>query len=101
MIVTVFRSRLRDDRRDEYFRMADRMSQAARGMPGYLSHKTFTADDGERVTIVEFESAETHRAWAEHAGHRAAQTLGRERFYREYRIQVCEVQHASAFTLDD
>ena len=97
MIVTVFRSRLRPEHTDEYAKAADAMSSAAMKMPGYISHKGFTAEDGERVTIVEFESIETHRAWAEHAGHRATQKLGRERFYSEYSIQVCEVLRSGKF----
>ena len=97
MIVTVFRSRLRADNVEAYKRMAAKMSDAARTMPGYISHKTFTADDGERVNIVEFESEETHRAWAEHVGHGAAQQIGRQQFYSEYRIQICEVQRTRTF----
>ena len=55
MIVTVFRSRLRPGVRDEYVALVDRMTAIAATMPGYISHKGFFADDGERVTIVEFE----------------------------------------------
>lgn len=99
MIVTVFRSRLRPEHADEYFAMAARMSELAREMPGYISHKIFIAPDGERVTIVEFENAETHRAWATHAAHVGAQQVGRERFYAEYSIQVCEVLRSTRFSL--
>ena len=58
MIVTVFRSRLRPGVRDEYVALVDRMAAIAATMPGYVSHKGFFADDGERVTIVEFEHEE-------------------------------------------
>ena len=58
MIVTVFRSKLLPGFKDEYVAMVDRMNQLARTIPGYISHKGFWADDGERVTIVEFEHAE-------------------------------------------
>ena len=51
MIVTVFRSRLNPDVGEEYTEMAVRMSELAKTMPGYISHKSFTAEDGERVTI--------------------------------------------------
>ncbi len=37
------------------------MSALARTMPGYISHKCFLAEDGERVTIVEFESEVAQR----------------------------------------
>ncbi|MDE2362229.1 MAG: antibiotic biosynthesis monooxygenase [Hyphomicrobiales bacterium] len=95
MIVTVFRSRLKPEAHDDYYPMAERMSELARKMPGYVSHKVFTADDGERVTIVEFADEESHRAWAQHPEHRAAQATGRRDFYSEYKLQVCEVKRES------
>jgi len=42
MIVTVFRSRLNPDVGEEYTEMAVRMSELAKTMPGYISHKSFT-----------------------------------------------------------
>ena len=68
MIVTVFRSRLRPELGDEYAALADRMSELARTMPGYVSEKNFVAEDGERVTIVEFENEEGLRAWRTNPG---------------------------------
>jgi heme-degrading monooxygenase HmoA len=58
MLITVFRSRLKPGLRDEYGAAVDRMSELAQTMPGYISHKTFHAEDGERCTIVEFEHEE-------------------------------------------
>ena len=66
-------------------------------MPGYISHKGFVAEDGERVTIVEFASEEAHRAWAAQRDHVEAKKKGRASFYSEYRIQVCTVLRESAF----
>jgi heme-degrading monooxygenase HmoA len=63
-------------------------------MPGFISIKTFDAADGERVSIVEFESEETHNAWRKHPEHLEAQLLGRKRFYSEFQIQVCKVERA-------
>jgi heme-degrading monooxygenase HmoA len=97
MIVTVFRSRLMPNVREEYLVLAQRMNEIARTMPGYISHKGFFADDGERVTIVEFENEEGMRAWRMHPEHRAAQKKARESFYAEYSVQVCEVLRDSAF----
>ena len=97
MIVTIFRSRLRPEHAAEYAPVAARMDALARTMPGFLSVKIFTAADGERVTIVEFEDEVTQRAWREHPEHREAQRLGRERFYETFRIQVCHVERAHDF----
>jgi len=97
MIVTVFRSRLREDGRDEYMSVAPRMSELARSMPGYRSHKVFVAEDGERVTIVEFDDEESQRRWSQQAEHAAAKRRGREAFYAEYSLQVCSVIRESRF----
>lgn len=96
MIITVFRSRLNPSTQEEYARWAARMSELAREVPGYVSHKGFTAADGERVTIVEFATEEGMRAWATHPEHVAAKRLGRESFFSEYRVQICEVRRDSA-----
>ena len=101
MIVTVFRSRLMPGFKDEYVALVDRMQQLAKATPGYISHKGFFADDGERVTIVEFESEEGMRAWRMNPEHRAAQRKAREIYYSEYHIQVCEVVRQNSFKLDE
>ena len=98
MIVTVFRSRLHPDNTQEYYETAKRMSEIARSMPGYVSHKAFTAEDGERVTVVEFADEASQRGWATEVRHLEAKKRGREAFYQEYKLQVCEVKYEHAFT---
>ena len=97
MILTVFRSRLRDEGRTAYMEVASRMSALAKGMPGYVAHKSFIAEDGERITIVEFADEASQRQWATHAEHAAAKKRGRAEFYAEYSLQVCEVVRESKF----
>ena len=97
MIVTVFRSRLMPDLREQYVALVDRMVELASAMPGYISHKGFFAEDGERCTIVEFESEETQRAWRMHPEHRDAQRQGREIYYESYSLQICDVKRQSKF----
>jgi heme-degrading monooxygenase HmoA len=97
MIVTVFRSRLKPENTQDYLDTARRMGQLAVTMPGYLSHKVFTAEDGERVTIVEFADEESQRAWAREEQHVGAKKRGRAEFYKEYKLQVCTVVRESKF----
>ena len=97
MIAIVFRSRLRPELGDEYAALADRMSELARTMPGYVSEKNFVAEDGERVTIVEFENEEGLRAWRTNPEHLAAQRLARQKYYTEYHVQVCTLDRESKF----
>jgi heme-degrading monooxygenase HmoA len=97
MIVTVFRSRLMPGLQDEYVALVERMQEIARGIPGYISHKGYTAEDGERVTIVEFEHEEGQRAWRTHPEHIAAQKQGRLKYYEMYDIKVCNVLYDAHF----
>ena len=98
MIVTIFRNRLKAENVEEYYRWAARMSELAQTMPGYVSHKGFTAEDGERVTIVEFADEASQRGWATELRHMEAQRKGRAEFYSEYKLQVCSVIRETAFT---
>jgi heme-degrading monooxygenase HmoA len=97
MIVTVFRSRLMPGLQDEYVALVERMRDIAVTIPGYISHKGFWAEDGERVTIVEFEHEEGQRAWRTHPEHIEAQRQGRIKYYENYDIQVCNVMHEAHF----
>ena len=96
-VVTVFRNRLRSDA-DAYADHAARMSALARTMPGYVEHKTFTAEDGERVTLVTFADRPSHDAWGRHPEHREAQRAGVRDYYEEYSISVGAVDRASSWT---
>jgi len=97
MVVTIFRNRHKPGIYDTYLKVAKQMGELAVTMPGYISHKTFTADDGERVTIVEFENEEGQKVWSTNARHVAAKAQGRADFYTEYRLQVCQVLRDHAF----
>lgn len=76
---------------------ATRMSELAKAMPGYISHKTFIAQDGERCTIAEFDTEEHVRAWSAHPEHVEAKKKGRSSFYSEYDIKVCTMQRSHTF----
>jgi len=75
-IVTVLRSRLRPEAAAlGYHELAERMEHRARAIPGLLDFKTFTADGGERVSIVVFDNIDHHNRWREDPEHRAARSL--------------------------
>ncbi len=101
MLVIVFRSRLKPGIRDEYVALVAEMDKLARTMPGYISHKGFFADDGERVTIVEFEHEEGLKAWRTNPRHIAAQKLARQKYYTEYHVQVCKLDRESKFVAQE
>ena len=90
-VITIFRSRLKPEAEAEYGPAAVEMDALVRRQPGFVDAKTFTSEDGERVTVVTFADRESHDAWAAHPDHRTVQRLGRDRFYAEYSIQVGDV----------
>ena len=87
MIIALSRTQLRDDAPlSEYAETAQKMKETVSSMPGYVSHKTLFAEDGERVTIYKFESEEDLDSWHKHAEHVETQKRGREAFYQSYYI---------------
>ena len=100
MIVSLIRSRLKPEARAEYIVAVRRLSELARTMPGYISHKGFIADDGEQVTVVEFAHEDGLNTWRRNLEHVAAKKLGRQKFYLEYRVQICALVSESTFKAD-
>jgi heme-degrading monooxygenase HmoA len=98
MMVIVFRARRTSEGvGEEYKHWFTRMNELACKMPGYISHKAYIADDGERLTLFEWESAGTLNAWATHPEHVGVKELGRRKFYTEYHAQICELVRESKF----
>ena len=97
MVVVVFRSRLRPGVDQDIQQMDERMAALAATMPGFVSYRQYASADGEGVAVVEFESHETAAAWRAHPEHREAQRLGRERWFSEYRITVCDAVRDYSF----
>ena len=97
MIIAVFRSRVRAEQMEEYLARAGEMDKLARAMPGFISVKDFMAEDGEAVSIHEWESAPQLAAWREHPEHKRIQQMGRDKFYDEYTLYVCDNPRQSRF----
>jgi heme-degrading monooxygenase HmoA len=99
-VLTVFRSRLRPDAH-AYPHVAERMDVLAARMPGFVEAKTYTSADGERVTVVVFDSWPAHEGWRRHPEHIEAQRQGRAEFYEYYRIDVAETVRGTSWRCDE
>jgi len=102
MIIVVFRARLRPDAdMAALARVGERMAELAKDVPGLISYKDYTAEDGENVTVVEFASEPQLIAWRDQPEHVQAQERARREFFADYRIQVCRVERSYHFTVGE
>jgi len=90
MIVAMFRTYLKPQANlDALGVLHQQMHAIVTNMPGFISAKMFTAEDGEVLALAEFDSLDSLKAWKEHPDHVVAQQRGRAEFFAEYRAQVC------------
>jgi heme-degrading monooxygenase HmoA len=98
MYLVVFRNRKRPDiDAARYGADAERIEALAVSQPGYLSFKSYTAEDGEVVAISEWADEAAARGWARHADHAAVQALGRAMYYSEYTLFGCNEPRTHSF----
>ena len=90
MYLVVFRNRKHAEiDRTAYNAQAAEMERLAAQQPGFLTFKTYTADDGEVIAVSEWADEASARAWGTVAEHRVAQADGRARWYAEYTLFGC------------
>jgi len=90
MFLVVFRNHKRADiDYAEYEAEAERMLELAQAQPGYLSFKSYAAEDGEVIALSEWEDEASARAWGRVAEHRATQQRGRSAYYENYTLFAC------------
>jgi heme-degrading monooxygenase HmoA len=97
MMITVFRSRPRPEALAELLELGRRMYELATAMPGFISYTDYASEDGESVSIVEFDTPEHLAAWRDHPEHRRAQARAREGVLAKYRVQVCRLEREARF----
>ena len=90
-VAVIFTSQRTNEDDDGYAAMADAMDAQAKLQPGYLGLESARGSDGFGITVSYWRTSDDARAWKRVAEHAGAQRLGRERWYRAYRVRVAEV----------
>jgi len=91
MYLVVFRNRKRADiDYAAYEADAARMVELARAQPGYLSFKSYAADDGEVIAVSEWADRASAKAWGRLAEHAEVQGRGRAGYYESYTVFACD-----------
>jgi heme-degrading monooxygenase HmoA len=90
--LVVFRSTRKLDDGAMYSKWSEKMESLVKTIDGYEKHFGFRDSETlDGVTVSYFRSLEAISEWKSLADHRTAQELGREEFYNEYSVQVCEI----------
>ena len=98
MVITLFgATRIRSGAEEREARLYDKVSAIAKSMPGFISSKYYTAQDGEEVGIIRFDSRESLDAWAHDTNHLAAQAVATE-IYEYFWIQDAETYREYTWT---
>ena len=90
MVISLFGGlRVRAGMEEREARLSDRLYEVGRSMPGFISYKTYTAEDGEEIGVIRFDSRESLDAWAHEGEHLAAEAVAPE-IYESFWVQDAE-----------
>ena len=73
-----------------YAGTVERMNDLVQQQPGYMG-KYHRMEGNRELTISYWESLDAVKAWKAHPEHRAAQELGRSKWYADYQVQLVRI----------
>ena len=80
---------------DGYTQMAQQMLEMAQQQPGFLGEESAREELG--ITVSYWESLEAIKNWKHNAKHLQAQKLGKEKWYKRYKLRVARVERDAEF----
>lgn len=90
MIVVTMRIRMKPDADlQDYAARVAQLFPEAQKIPGFVSLRGYSSQDGEYLGLAEFETEAALEQWRQHPGHKVAKQLGRSKFYADLTIQIC------------
>jgi len=96
-LIILFRSKLTSQAGEDYQAMNDEMMALVRQNPGFIDVKSFTAQDGERLTVVWWRDEQSLTDWRNQMRHRQAQETGRQKWYEYYKVEVASLVRSKSF----
>jgi heme-degrading monooxygenase HmoA len=89
----LFTSILKAD--ENYHTTAEQMVLLAQTMPGFLGFESARSEVG--ITVSYWQNEHSIKNWKEQTNHILAQQMGKEKFYKHYKVRVCLVQRDYEF----
>ena len=96
-LVILFRSKLTEQAGADYQAMNAEMQTLVRQNTGFVDVKSYTAADGERLTVVWWRDEESLTEWRNQMRHREAQNTGRQKWYEYYDVEVATILRTRSF----
>ena len=93
----IFSSTLSDNA-EGYGEMADRMVELAKKQDCFLGVESASrTSEGFGITVSYWRDLESIKKWKAQSEHAAAQRMGRDAFYKNYRLRVAKVERDYGF----
>lgn len=96
-LIILFRSQLTDAAGADYQAMDAELEGLVRQNPGFVNVKSYTSQDGERLTVVWWRDEQSLSEWRNLARHREAQNTGRQKWYQYYKMDVARITRTKRF----
>ncbi|MFJ7978794.1 antibiotic biosynthesis monooxygenase family protein [Lysinibacillus xylanilyticus] len=87
----IFTSKRTVEDGEGYAKMAEVMDELAQKQPGFIRVESARNADGKGITVSYWESLEAIQAWRENSKHLVAQQFGKEKWYMQYNVEICQV----------
>jgi heme-degrading monooxygenase HmoA len=93
VVIVVFEVTVKAGRDEDYFTLAARLREELEKVDGFVSVERFKSlvEDGKYLSLSTWRDEAAVTAWREHAGHRVAQSRGKDDLFADFRIRVAEV----------
>jgi heme-degrading monooxygenase HmoA len=80
----------------ESARLVEKLDPILRSIPGFISYKSYRADDGEEIGIIRMESRGALDEWVHEGVHGAAQKVA-DQIYERFWVQSAETYREYAW----
>lgn len=93
MIAIIFEVTPHDGKKEEYLSIAASMRRLVEQVDGFISVERFQSltNPEKLLSISFFETEDAVSEWRKLTEHRAAQSAGRDRIFKDYRLRVLSV----------
>ena len=98
-VAAIFTS-IRTNVEEGYDKMDELTFKEIETINGYLGCEAYRDENGFGVNVSYWKDLNALKKWKENTLHKKAQTLGREKWYKNYKLRICLVQRYYGFIKD-